>query len=680
MTTAARRILIVDDNEAIHEDIKSTLTGTGIEADPDRDTLAGDLFDEAPSRTLEVRYRIDDAYQGEEAVAAVEAAAAQGAPYALIFMDVRMPPGIDGVQTITRIWKKHPQTEIVLCTAFSDHTWDDILNQLGTTEHLLFIRKPFDSVSVKQLALTLTTKWMLDRQNRGYILSLAESRERYKTLVDNLGVGVMLLDCDMNITTANAQLKRWYPAIAESTSQKCCQALAGQEQSHFCRNCPATRTIEDGCSHEVMADVTLPCGVRHQRIQSFPVSDPTGALRGAIVVCEDITERIAMEERIANTRKMELLGRIASGVAHDLNNILAGLITLPDLLLLEMPSNSSSTEYLQMIKDSAGRAAAIVEDLLTLSRRSAATHTVINLNAIITTCLNSPEFTTLRGEHPQVTITRDCDVNLHCIRGSEVHLQKSLMNLLVNAVQAIPETGTITITTRNTPANDPALATYDHTASDYVTLRIADSGVGIPSESLVKIFEPFYTTKVMGRRSGTGLGLAIVDGTIKDHHGFIAVESAIGKGTQFTLHFPATLDRSSGAGPTPVPDVQRGNGQTILVVEENIESRAILSFMLGKLGYHPHIVGCGDDAITYLQTKNAELIILDMILDYGMDGLETFKRILMVKPDARAIITSGFARTDRITEVQTLASGRLIPKPYTLGQIAEAISEELAKQ
>jgi signal transduction histidine kinase/DNA-binding response OmpR family regulator len=679
MMPELRRILIVDDNEAIHEDIKNILLGRRIKIDPHQEELGKELFDEvpAPQAGQGCPYELDDAYQGEEAIAKVDMMARAGRPYSLVFMDVRMPPGIDGIQTVRRIWKSNPQTEVVLCTAYSDYSWEEILAQLGHSEHLLFIRKPIDAVAIKQLALTLTTKWELDRQNRHYIQSLAESRAQYKSLVNNIGLGVMLVNRQMQILTANTQLKKWFPGLDEEGTAKCFACLQSPPMEHFCRTCPALKTFDDGAVHEIITEARIDEATRTLRVQAFPVRDPAGRVTSAIVVKEDITERLALEERIANAQKMEFLGRIASSVAHDLNNILAGVVTLPDLLLLDMPAEGQTTEYLRMIKDSASRAAAIIEDLLTLSRRSAATHEVINLNQLVLDGLGSAEIKISQSEHPGVSIEHNLAEGLLNLTGAPVHLGKTLQNLIVNAMEAIPDTGRITIATGNVTLDEPMLDGEEISCGDYVMLRITDTGIGIPREDLKRIFEPFYTTKLMGRRSGTGLGLAIVQGTVKDHKGYVVVDSKIGSGTEFTLYFPATREPLRPRPLEPRPDPMQGHGESVLVVDDSQESRTVLGFMLSKLGYKPHIVDRGEQAVAFVSKSQADVVVLDMVLDGGMDGLETYKRLLQVNPGQKALIVSGFARTERVAEALRLGASRFIAKPYQLSVFATALKEAL---
>jgi diguanylate cyclase (GGDEF)-like protein len=206
------RILVVDDNKDIHEDIKYILDSTTPSDDYlETQSLKDELFSEEADKdkfVLNIRYRIDDAYQGEEAIRMVECAQMENYPYALIFMDVRMPPGIDGIKAIEEIWKIEPNTEVVICTAYSDYSWEQILSKLGQNDHLLFIRKPFDNVSVKQIALTMTTKWKLQRQNKVYISNLESEvnkrTQELRVLVEKLTAEITLREEKEKLLAYNA--------------------------------------------------------------------------------------------------------------------------------------------------------------------------------------------------------------------------------------------------------------------------------------------------------------------------------------------------------------------------------------------------------------------------------------------------------------------------------------------
>lgn len=389
-------------------------------------------------------------------------------------------------------------------------------------------------------------------------------------------------------------------------------------------------------------------------------------------------ERKALEERLARSEKMEALGTLAGGVAHDLNNILGGMVGYPDLLLMELPEDSPLRRGILTIKHSGEKAAAIVQDLLTLARRGVPVMEPVGLNRIITDYLKSPEFQRLRSFHPGIRIETDLAPELLPIQGSSVHLSKAVMNLVSNAAEAMPCGGVIRIETSNEYV-DTTIRGYDQVSEgEYIVLKISDTGVGIAQKDIKKIFEPFYTKKIMGR-SGTGLGMAVVWGTVKDHKGYIDIESVEGKGTSFILYFPVSR---SAVKPEdrkiPIEDYL-ARGETILVVDDVEEQRELASAMLRKLGYATETLASGEEAVEYLKEKPASLVILDMIMDPGIDGLETYRKIRELRPGQKAIIVSGFAETDRVREAQRLGAGQYLKKPYTLEKIAMAVRRELDK-
>ena len=211
-----------------------------------------------------------------------------------------------------------------------------------------------------------------------------------------------------------------------------------------------------------------------------------------------------------------------------------------------------------------------------------------------------------------------------------------------------------------------------------MVLTISDTGTGISPEDMGKIFEPFYTKKKMGR-SGTGLGMAVVWGTVKDHNGYIDVQSTEGKGTTFTLYFPVTREKLAEVDSYLAIESYSGNGESILVIDDVEEQRNIASGMLEELGYSIVSVSSGEKAVEYLKTDKADLLLLDMIMEPGMDGLDTYKKILEIHPAQKVIIASGFSETDRVKAVQSLGAGAYIRKPLLLEKIGLAVKEELEK-
>jgi CheY-like chemotaxis protein len=375
---------------------------------------------------------------------------------------------------------------------------------------------------------------------------------------------------------------------------------------------------------------------------------------------------------------MEAIGTLAGGVAHDLNNILSGIVSYPELLLMDLDKDSPLRDPMLTIQKSGERAAAIVQDLLTLARRGVEATEVVNLNEIVSDYLLSPEHAKLEQIHAGITLEKSLDKNLLNILGSPVHLSKTVMNLISNSTEAMPDGGKIIVSTENRHI-DTVKTGYDEIdKGDYVTLTVIDSGIGIARKDIERIFEPFYTKKIMGR-SGTGLGMAVVWGTVKDHRGYIDVKSTEGVGTEITLYFPVT--RKVFAPEAELASIEDiiGNGESILVVDDVEEQRQIASKMLEKLGYTALTVSSGEKAVEYLCDHIIDLVVLDMIMEPGIDGLETYRRILKIRPAQKTIIASGYSESARVKEAQRLGAGIYIKKPYLLQKIGWAIKTELNK-
>jgi PAS domain S-box-containing protein len=416
----------------------------------------------------------------------------------------------------------------------------------------------------------------------------------------------------------------------------------------------------------------------HTLITTVPKKDENGniiAFQGSI---RDITEKRAMEDRLRQAQKMEALGTLAGGVAHDLNNVLSGIVGYPDLLLLQLPENSPLRKPVLAIQETGLKAAAIVRDLLTLARMGVATYEVLNLNTVISEYLESPEYEKMKSFYPDVEVETCLEAGLMNILGSPVHILKVIMNLVSNSAEAIGEKGKISISTLNRYIDRPVSGYKYVDEGDYVTLTVSDSGMGISAEDIGRIFEPFYTKKKMGK-SGTGLGMAVVWGTVKDHKGYIDVQSIEGKGSTFTLSFPVTSRKPVEVQSSmPIEDYM-GHGQSVIVVDDVKEQRELASEMLKTLGYSVTALSSGEEAVEYLRNTSVDLLILDMIMNPGIDGLETYKRILGIHPGQKAVIASGYSETDRVKKTQILGAGQYIRKPYTLEKIGIAAKNELEK-
>jgi len=301
---------------------------------------------------------------------------------------------------------------------------------------------------------------------------------------------------------------------------------------------------------------------------------------------------------------------------------------------------------------------------------------VINLNDIVQEYMHSPEFAKLKLYHPNLKVHLQLDSALGNIKGSRVHLSKTLMNLVTNAAEAMPDGGVVTITTYDQYVDTSIRGYEDVQEGDYSIMVVTDTGTGIPAEDIERIFEPFFSRKALGR-SGSGLGMAVVWGTIKDHGGYIDVASADGQGTTFTLYFPLTRDRLDEPEQEMPLEAYHGRGETILVVDDVDTQRQVGAQMLRHLGYVVHTVSSGEMAIEYLTENTVDLILLDMIMAPGMNGLETYRQAIALHPGQKAIITSGFSESDLVRRAQDLGAGRYVKKPFTLAKIAQAVREEI---
>jgi PAS domain S-box-containing protein len=516
---------------------------------------------------------------------------------------------------------------------------------------------------------------------------IRESERRYRTILDSIDEGYFEVDLSGNFRFASdcfcklagkskeELLQMSYLDYIDEMAAKKINGIFGEIHR---TGIPAKR-IE----HEIV----MPRGERrYHELSASLKKDQTGKPVGFRGIVSDITERKKAQEeaeilqaRIQKAEKIETIGILAGGVAHDLINILSSIVSYPDMLLMQLPSDSPLRDPLSTIKESGKKAAAIVYDLLALAKRRDSSREVLNINDIIYEYLRSPEHEKLRSFHQRVLLETELKKNLMNIFGSPVHLFKMVMNLISNAAEAMPDGGKILVSTENRHIDEPIGGSEHLKAGDYSVLTVSDTGVGISPADIEKIFEPFYTKKVMGR-SGTGLGMAVVQGTVEDHNGHIDVKSNEGEGTVFTICFPATRKSISRDSPLLSIEQIKGRGESILVVDDVEDQREIACSVLTQLGYSVSTVSSGEEAVDYVKKTPVDLLILDMMMDTGIDGLETYKRILELHPGQKAIIVSGYSETERIKKAQKLGIGQYIKKPYTLKSIGKAIRTELEKK
>lgn len=523
------------------------------------------------------------------------------------------------------------------------------------------------------------------RERDRLINELAGSEDKYRSLFENTATANAIVESDLAISLVNSEFEElvghekqalensWNfemlirPSDFERVNTHLLEETTNSQ--HFSKNLEFRFIAKNGVEKDVICK--FGCIPNSSRIIASMI-DVTEMKRAQ-------KEKIDLKSKLVRSEKMEALGLLAGGVAHDLNNVLSGIVSYPELLLLDLPEDSHLRKPIQTIKDSGIKASAIVQDLLTLARRDVAVKEIANLNEVIDDYLKSPEYDKMISFHPGVRLKFDAEQVLLNMSGVSFNLNKAIMNLVTNAAEAIEGKGIIKIVTKNCYLEQPISGYDKFLEGEYVSVSVSDSGVGIPKNDIERIFEPFYSKKVMGR-SGTGLGMTVVWGTVNDHDGYIDVVSEEGKGTTFKLFFPATREGIKPIESSPSLKEMMGNGEVVLVVDDVEEQRDLASSILNRLGYSVCVASHGEEAVALLKSgERFDLILLDMIMSPGIDGLETYKQINACTPNQKTIIVSGFSETDRVKVAQQLGAGAYLKKPYLLEKIGSAVKAELKK-
>ena len=504
---------------------------------------------------------------------------------------------------------------------------------------------------------------------------LRESEEKYRNLVTSLPEGILIVR-ERKIVFVNPGMERLTGCGSDELLGKDADLLFLTQQA---------------CDSE-MGMPPMDFFIRRDGQKIFIEKSFVEILYGSVPALlfsvRDITEKVTatleksrLQKELEQSKKMEAFGILAGGVAHDLNNVLSGLSSIPDLVLMDLPKGSPLVEPVKLIKDSGHKALAIVDELLTLVRGSSKIREPVQFNDLIEDYLNSLEFMGLQRNYPSVEIVKQYGSDLPLITASKIHMQKIIMNLVSNAVEALGEKpGKIVLETRLAQFRRQRIKGYEIIENGrFLRFTVMDTGHGISKEDRGHIFEPFYSKKVLGR-SGTGLGLSIVWNVVHDHKGYIHVGCPRGR-TFFTLYFPLSDQRDGEdkeAGPVFIHTLSdyAGNHEAVLVVEDLPSQQKIAANMLRRLGYKVDVVSTGDEAVSYAGSHKIDLVVLDMNLSSGLNGCETYEQLLLIDPKIKAIITSGQTMSRDIEKAKALGAGDFIKKPYSLQDLGLAIQKE----
>jgi signal transduction histidine kinase len=545
---------------------------------------------------------MDSAYQGQEGLEKVKEALAQNRPFALAFVDVRMPPGWDGVQTVEELWKVDPRLQIVLCTAYSDYSWDEMRAKLKAADSVVVLKKPFDNVEVLQLTHALLRKWELTEQARARVEDLDRR-------------------------------------VAERTR-----------------------------------DLQL----ANERLQA------------------EIAERARVEETLRQAQKMEAVGQLAAGIAHDFNNLLTIIQGQVDLLLRQGNAEAAKAargtgnaerepdsafrvprSALEQVALAAERAASLTRQLLVFSRKHVPQLRPVDLNRLLNR--TGKLLTRLLGE--QIQLHLDCAPGLPPVTADECNLDQVLMNLAVNARDAMPGGGTLTLATSfERLTAETARAHPKGRPGAFVCVRVTDTGSGMDAATLARLFEPFFTTKDVGK--GTGLGLATVYGILQHHQGWIEVASQPGQGSTFQIFLPCSERPAPSGGQTefifrsPANAAVRG---TILVAEDEPVVRQFARTLLETQAFQVLEAADGVEALKVWSENRGQIDLLftDMVMPNGISGRALADQLQSEAPGLKIICTSGYSHEALDTAWLQAADIRFLPKPYLPQTLLKTVSEHL---
>ena len=687
------RILIIDDNAAIHNDFRKIL-GSQNAGGTQLDTLEQELFGAPDKKADRAAFRIDSALQGQEAFTLVQRAVQESDPYVLAFVDIRMPPGWDGVETLDHLWQCSPELQAVLCTAHSDYSWDDIVRRLVQADSLLILKKPFDTAEVLQIAHALTRKWELARQAHLRLIDLermvfertrklreeveerARIQEALRTSEDRFSKAFQNCPIPMSIQShPDARFLDANPAFLD---------LTGYPRNDLLQRTGAElRLWEDGAAPvQAEADPYLrvrnrPSTVRRSDgssrntiVWAEPITLQTGPC--LLLILEDVTDRVRLEAQLRQSQKLEAVGCLAAGVAHEFNNLLTVIQGHSGLLRTRIADSDPSAESVDRIAQASQRAASLTRRLLAFSHKQPLQFKAVNLSLFIQGL--SRTLSQILGERFQLQL--DCVPDLPVTRADEGNLEQILFNLTLNARDAMRDGGILRVATSLVHLDDASASqNVDARAGQFIRLIVSDTGCGMSPEVLNRVFDPFYTTKEVGK--GTGLGLSTVHGIVKQHEGWIEVSSRLGHGTRFDIFLPvwdqpaAPAQPKASSKPTPYPVT----GETVLIVEDESIVREAARLALEGGGYRVFEAPDGPSALALWERSpvRIDLLVTDMVMPRGVSGAALARTLQARDPKLRALYISGYSSEVVKEELNLTLGAHFLRKPYDPPALLDAV-------
>jgi two-component system cell cycle sensor histidine kinase/response regulator CckA len=503
--------------------------------------------------------------------------------------------------------------------------------------------------------------------------ALQLSQERYRRIVDTANEGIWVLDDNDRTTFVNAQLAGMLGYTPEE--------MIGRELQSFMSDGDLTDYVQKmekrrlGIAEHFERRWRRKDGQIVQTIVSAtPIFDDENHFQGSFAMVLDITERKKLEEQLRQVQKIEAIGLLAGGVAHDFNNILTAIIGYTHLSLMKLPLKDPVRLNLEQILEASNRAAVLTQSLLAFSRRQPISLEVIDLNFVI------KEFEKFihRLIREDISFETICAEEILPAMADRGQIEHVIMNLVTNARDAMPHGGKVTIETGQIDIDQRFIDAQGFgTPGQYAFVSVSDTGTGMDEQTSLRMFEPFFTTKEQGK--GTGLGLSMVYGTIKQHKGFISVRSEPGKGTNVKIYLPHAGSATSANDANEPPPVARGGTETILIAEDDEAIRKLSMTILRESGYTVIEAVNGADAVSkFKENRDIKLVILDGIMPV-MNGMEAFRQIKDISPDIRCIFMSGYSEDIINRDGISKEEAGFLNKPVSPANLLLKIRETLDK-
>ena len=683
MMQQPRRILVIDDDLDVWKAYRLVLTPETVSSGTSAEKISRLLSPEMDDDPAAANFSLSCAAQGQEGFAMVEEAARKNEPFALAFVDVRMPPGWDGMETARRIRVLDPEIELVIVTAYSDHSIEEIVRAVGSSDKLLFLRKPFDPDELRQLALSLTAKWHLTRLAEQQRKDLIASEHRFRSLVETTSDFVWEVDHEGRFTYCSPVSLDLYGYAPEELLGRHFYAVLDAPETQelfrgFFYECVSSRS----CCQTMERTCLTKDGTRiFIESSGAPVVDGQGQVCGYRGIDRDITarkeneaERQRLEERYRQTQKLEALGTLAGGIAHDLNNILTPILAYSELGKMQTVGNQELHAKFETIENCSQRAAELIRRILSFSRKQKIEVQPLDLRQLI------QEFAKMlrRLIREDITLSIALPEKLWPVLADRSQMEQVLMNLVVNARDAMENGGELVISAENRSIAGQTLYDVDlrEICGDFVVLAVSDQGCGIDAKKIAMVFDPFFTTKEVGK--GTGLGLATVHGIVAQHDGHILVESEEGKGSSFKIFLPKSEGTSSGENVAAAPlRLQKGT-ESILLVEDDAEVLQVLAATLEDLGYRVLTAANGKAALDLFAEKGEgiDLLVTDLIMP-GLGGKALGRAIRDRRPGLPILYMTGYAFDVATQELEEEQGAALLQKPFALDHFTGVVRKLL---